>query len=232
MGFFDRKRRQVREDAEAGELSPGAADVLDAIGAHLDLVTSVNHHITQHFGEPAFVLRDSDRAEFIDLHVMPPAEDGAHATVITSGMSRRPMHGAPAESARAEVLIGLPPTWPLDPDTIKDPQHWWPLQLLANIANLPRAQNIWLGVGDAIPHGRPYSDTTSLCGALLLRPFFAPPGFSTLQTSEHTVNFYGLFLLHTDELQYRQDHTTDEFFALLAEGGVTEILNPTRPSAA
>jgi hypothetical protein len=234
MGFFDRKRREARDDAEAGTLSPGAADTLDAIGAHVDLVVAVNTHITTHFGEPFGVLRDSNRTEAIDMYVMPPTETANRSTVITSGMSRRPMQGAPEHAERAELLLSLPPDWPLEMSALDNERHWWPFRLLQNLSHLPHAQDTWLGVGHTIPHGnppQPYADNTSLCAALLLRPFFPPPGFSTLQSGEHTVNFYGLFLLHPAELQYKLDHTTEEFFDLLAQGGVTETVDITRPSA-
>src|SRR5215218_4743170 len=209
MGFFDRKRRQVREAAEAGEITPGAADVLDAIGAHLDLVAGVNAHITRHFGEPAGVLRQEPRDEAIDMYVMPPTDERPRSTVITSGMSRRPMPGAPENLARTELVIALPPDWPLDQTAFEDERNWWPLRLLQNLSHMPQNTGTWLGVGDTVPHGQPYADNTSLSCALLLRPFWTPEGFNTLEVGDQTVQFLGVFVLHQDELQYKLDHGTD-----------------------
>ena len=233
MGLFDRKRREVREDAEAGTLSPGAADVLNAIGAHLDLVNSVQAHIARHYGEPFGVMRQSNRDDAIDMHVMPATEDRPRATVITSGMSRRAQPGAPEKYARVELVITLPPDWPLEMSALEDERHWWPFRLLQNLSHLPHAQNTWLGVGDTIPHGDPpqsYADNTDLCCALILQPFLTPQGFNTLQVGDQTVQFLAVVPLYHAEWQYKLDHGTQEFFGRLADGMVTETIDPTRPS--
>jgi hypothetical protein len=226
MGFFDRKR----EDGGAPELSPGGEDVLHAIDAHLDLIAAVNTHITSHFGKPAGVLRQGDPAEAIDMHILAPTEERPRFTVVTSGMSRRAMHGAPELYARAELVIALPPDWPLEQSALEDERNWWPLRLLQNLSHMPHATGTWLGFGQTIPHGEPYAENTSLCCALLLPPVWTPDGFATLTAGEHTVQFLGVYVLHPDELQYKLDHGTEAMFERLRQGQVTELVNLTRPS--
>ena len=82
-------------------------------------------------------LRQSPSDDAIDMHVMPPADDRPRATVITSGMSRWPMQGAPENYARAELVIALPPDWPLEHSAFEDERNWWPLRLLQNLSHLP-----------------------------------------------------------------------------------------------
>jgi len=230
MGFFDRKRRDESEDGEAIEPAPGARDVLDAIGSHLDLIAAVEAHIERHFGKPAGVLRQGDRDEAIDMHVIAPTEDRSRFTVITSGMSRRPMQGAQEPYARAELVIALPPDWPLEQSALEDERNWWPLRLLQNLSHMPLATGTWLGFGDTIPHGEPYAENTSLCCALLLPPVWTPDGFAALTAGEHTIQFLGVYVLHPDELQYKLDHGTEAMFERLRQGQVTELVDVTRPS--
>ena len=186
MGFFDRKKRRESAENEAPELSQGAADVVAAVGAHLDLIIAVETHISTHFGKPVGVLRPSSSDNDISLHVMPPTPDRPRATVITSGMSRRPMNGAPSNYARAELLLSLPPDWPLEQSAFADERNWWPLRLLQNLSHMPYEQGSWLGFGHTIPHGdppQPYAENTSLCCALVLPAVWTPPGFNTLEAA-------------------------------------------------
>lgn len=230
MGFFDRKRRREQQDPE---LSQGAADVLAAVGAHLDLITAVNSHISRHFGKPAGILRQSASDDAIDMHVMPPTDHRPRSTVITSGMSRRPMQGAPPKYARAELVIALPPDWPLEQSALQDERNWWPLRLLQNLSHMPHATGTWLGFGHTIPHGDPpqaYADNTSLCCALLLPPVWSPGGFNTLEVGEDTVQFIGVYVIHQDELQYKLEHGTEAIFERFREAEVTEQVDVSRPS--
>jgi hypothetical protein len=231
MGFFDRKRRK---DSEPPEMSPAAADVVDAIGAHLDLIIAVNTHISNHFGKPFGVMRQGDPNEAIDMHVMPPTDRRPRSTVITSGMSRRPMRGAPDKYARAELVISLPPDWPLEQSALEDERMWWPFRLLQNLAHIPHDHGTWLGFGHTIPHGdppQPYANNTSLCCALMLPPMRTPPDFDTLQVGEHTVHFLGVYALHQDEMDYKLQHGTEAMFERLRLKEVTELVDITRPSA-
>jgi hypothetical protein len=233
MGFFDRKRRRESENGEAPEMAPGADDVLDAIGAHLDLIVAVETHIAQHFGKPAGVLRQSERDEAIDMHVMAPTEDRPRSTVITSGMSRRPMQGAPEKYARSEMVISLPPDWPLELSALEDERNYWPLRLLQNLSHMPYDQGIFLGFGATIPHGdppQPYAENTALCCALLAPPVWTPAGSNTLEAGEHTVQFVGVYALHQDELQYKLDHGMEAMFERFVQGGVSELVDVKRPS--
>jgi hypothetical protein len=235
MGLFDRKRRRETEPEpeKPGKLDPGAVDVIKAIDAHLDLIDAVEAHISRHFGAPAGVLRQGDPEEAIAMHVMPPTPDRPRFTVITSGMSRRPMQGAPERYARAELVLSLPPDWPLEQSALEDERNWWPLRLLQNLSHMPHATGGWLGFGHTVPHGNPpqsYAENTSLCGALLLPPVWTPAGFNTLETGDDTVQFLGVYTLHREELQYKLDADTEAFFERLRAGQVTELVDVTRPS--
>ncbi|RKQ91799.1 suppressor of fused protein SUFU [Solirubrobacter pauli] len=232
MGLFDRKRRKEQEDKEPLDTAPVVAEIIKGIDAHLDLIDAVEHHIKRHFGEPAGVLR-SNHPDDIAMFVMPPTEDRPRFTIITSGMSRMPMQGAPSNYTRAELVIALPPDWKLGQDDLGDERNWWPLRLLQNLSHMPQANGGWLGFGHTIPHGSPpqhYADDTTFCGALLFPPVWTPSGFNTLQAGDETVQFIGVYTLHGDELQFAQEEDGQAMFARFAEHQVSELVDLQRPS--
>jgi hypothetical protein len=143
------------------------------------------------------------------------------------------MQGAVPGYERAELVIALPPDWPLAMQDFEDERNWWPLRLLQNLAHMPQNTGGWIGFGHVIPHGHPpqtYADNTSLCGAVLLPPVLTPPRFSTLTHEDETVHFLGVYTLNREELQYAQDAGGQVMFERLAEGQVTEQVDLARAS--
>lgn len=57
----------------------------------------------------------------------------------------------------AELVISLPPFWPLDEQSWRDERHYWPVRLLKTLGRLPHEYDTWLGVGHTIPNGDPRS---------------------------------------------------------------------------
>ena len=234
MGFFNRKRRDEPESTEPApslEEARAANPVFDAIAGQLELVQAVPAHITRHFGQPLRVLSPTTAEEGIEMYIMPPSEERPWFNVITAGMSHRPMPGAPAGSERIELLIALPPEWPLELSDFSDENNWWPLRLLHNLAHIPWAQDTWLGTVQTIPHGEPYADNTSFCGCKLLAPALAPDGFFELEVGAEKVHFYGVRVLYADELAYAREHTGWETHEYLTKGKAFEIVQLDRPSA-
>ncbi len=96
-------------------------------------ISAIENHIERYVGKPEHVFHElaSDMVH-IDLHIVPPSEDQDFYTIVTSGMSDRPM-AAPegAEEYRyAEMVIALPPDWRLNTEDFKDERHYWPLRWL------------------------------------------------------------------------------------------------------
>ena len=113
----------------------------------------------------------------IDLHIVMPTEERPAITVVTSGMSERPMR-SPAGDLYAELMLVLPPTWPTpdDPD-FESPSGYWPYRLLKELARLPHEYDTLLWTGHTVPNGdppQPYGPNTKLCGALIAPMLIAP----------------------------------------------------------
>ncbi len=144
----------------------------------------ITAHLARTLGAPDFVWHEliSDGVH-VDVHVVPAAPDRPYITLVTAGMSARPMTlpadaGAEhtAEWSHAELCIFLPPDWPLTEAALKDERqgNYWPIRLLKTLARLPHDYNTWLGWGHSIPNGdpaQPYAPDTKLAGAIVIPPF-------------------------------------------------------------
>ena len=79
-----------------------------------------------------------------------------------------------------------------------------------------------LEMSDTIPNGdpaTPYAHDTSLCGALLGPVLVMPDGFDRFRVGD-------------DEMQYKLDHGALALWDLFDEHGISEALDPSRPSVA
>ena len=91
-------------------------------------------HVERHLGPIAAVLRGSEsRGMRIDLLWVPPDADRGFHTIVTCGMSGRPMTIPDATCVcgqYVELVLRLPRAWPVGPDVPKDEAHRWPLDEL------------------------------------------------------------------------------------------------------
>jgi len=195
----------------------------------------ISDHIQQHIGPVAMVFHEliSDLIH-IDVHWVKPTEDKPYHTLITSGMSDRPMTvPSGAEEFRySEVMISLPPDWPLDMDSFKNEQHYWPVRWLKMLARFPHEYDSWLCFGHTLPSDdppQPYADNTQLCCALLLGPLLTGEEFGTLKVSEDkTIRFLSFVPIYPEELELKLNQGLDPLLERFEKHRVTELLDVQR----
>jgi hypothetical protein len=170
------------------------------------------------------------------LHVPPnPARD--FHTLVTVGMSARPMH-PPREAAGcryAELVLMLPPDWPVGEAMYESEACGWPFAALIELARLPHENREWMwsghSVSDAEPN--PLDASTELCAWLLVCPGSLPSGFHRLEIpGGDPIWFFGLMPLYREELELNFDVGPDALHALFAVHGVTPVLDLQRPNVA
>lgn len=219
-----------RHEARERSFAPAAGDQ-NAIAATVE-------HIERHLGPVASVFHEvvSDLVH-IDLHHVRPSAERPFHTLITSGMSDRPM-AAPAHAAElryAELMLALPPDWPMDEESWADERHYWPLRWLKVLARLPHEYETWLGYGHTVPNGdppAPFAEDTGLSGFIVLSPQSSPESFHRLQAGEEkVVHFYSIVPLHADEMDMKLKRGTEALLTALDREGVDEVVRPDRPSA-
>lgn len=202
-----------------------------------ELINHISAHIEKHLGKVDLVLHEavSDLVH-IDVHLLRPTPERNHYTLITSGMSMRPMTPPDGlEEARfAELMLCLPPEWSLDETTdFADEMVYWPIRWLRRLARFPHEYKTWLFWGHTVPNGeppRPYAMNTDLCCMLLLLPALVPAGFQALDIGEgRKVNFFALVPLYAEELAFKLREGSQALEERLREAGVNELLDTRRP---
>jgi len=230
------------------ERSPGGSEILrhewrdrglEPAGGDPELVEAISDHLDRYFGvhDDAIVLHEmvSDLVH-VDVHIVPPEGERSWTTLVTSGMAERPMTVPEGleDHRHAELVLALPADWPLDQASYVDEANYWPVRLLKQLARLPHEFETYLGYGHTIPNGdppEPYAETTSLCCACILPPLLTPEGFERLETPDgRTIHFYALIPLHEDEMNLKLKKGADALMDRFDAAGVTELLDPRRPS--
>lgn len=202
-----------------------------------ETIAQVGHHLERTLGEAENVWHEivSDLVH-LDVHQVEPSDEFPFWTLVTSGMSARPMQvpeGA-EEFAFAELAICLPREWPLTTEAFKDERNYWPIRLLKSLARMPHEYDTWLGPAHSIHNGEteitPYASNTQFCAAMLVPPLaFLPPDFGQCETdSGKLINFYSIWPLYQEELDYKLKHGFDGLLDRLAAGRVTEVVDVRR----
>lgn len=205
----------------------------------------ISAHIEKHLGAISHVFHEiiSNRVH-LDVHFIPPTPERPFHTLVTSGMSDRPMSvPAGAEEYRhAELMICLPPEWKLaqtqmeevDPPDFKDEKNYWPVRWLKQLARFPHDFDTWIGPSHTIPNGdpaEPLADDLQFTGFLVFHPAMVPEAFHRLRISDDKIiNFYAIFPITTNEMNFKLQYGTEALIDHLAGKGITELVNISRPS--
>jgi hypothetical protein len=194
----------------------------------------LEHHIEQHIGPPENVLHELIPDDVhVDVHIVPPAKERNYVTLVTSGMSEHPMTVPKkmSEARFAELMLCLPPSWPVEDEALEDEQHGWPIFWLRMLAKAPHEHRTWFGPGHTIPNGdpaEPLGQGTQMCCNLIRSPVLPPAAFRKLQTKRGTVNFYAVVPIYLQEMERALANGPASLEALLDQNQVTELLDPRR----
>ena len=202
-----------------------------------DSIDRISAHIEEHLGPVETVLHEiiSDLVH-VDIHVVAPTAQRNYYTLVTSGMSDKAMNAPEGmEACRySELLICLPPTWPMDQEAWKDEAHYWPIRWLKFLARFPHEHNAWLWHWHTMPNGDPpeaLTPGTKLTGMLLIPPVSMPAAFRELRIdAEKTIHFLAMVPLTTDEMQLKLDQGVEALLDGFAKHGIAELLAVDRNS--
>lgn len=200
-------------------------------------IEQIGDHIAKYCGKVEMVFHEliSDLVH-IDIHWVQPTPQRPYHTLVTSGMSDRPMavpQGVP-QGRFAELMISLPANWPLTEEAFADEANYWPVRWLKILARFPHEYDTWLSWGHTLPNGdppEPYADNTKLCCAILLSPVMVGEGFAELKIdAEKTIHFYSFVPLYAEEVAFKLQQGADPLVERFAKHRVTELLNINRPN--
>jgi hypothetical protein len=211
-----------------------------AAAGHIAQITA---HVEKHIGKSAGVFHEivSDQVH-LDVIVVPPNEKFPDWTLITSGMSDRPMKppGGDDKEYYAELLIRLPPTWPVgrpgknESDDWKKEENFWPTRLLKFIARFPHKYRAFLWVRHTLDNGqpaKPWSPSVPFKGAFLAPSRTLPQEFENLKISENkTIKFIALYPAYLEETALARAHGAETLWQKFVEHTVTDVLDVNRPN--
>ncbi|MFT3683840.1 MAG: suppressor of fused domain protein [Phycisphaerales bacterium] len=210
----------------------GNADTLDAVDEYANRFTggvqSVLHEVM------------SDLIH-LDVHICPPSPKRDCYTLITSGMSDRPMPRAAEWGVPpyAELMLRLPPTWPmtksLEVVTDYHTDVTWPIGVLKQAARMPHDCNSALGFGHTISFTNPPAPLhpSVRFTSLMLLPTVSPSsGADTFTTKDgRTVHVYVLHSLLPDELEHKvKNGSANSLFPYMDGHKLSEIIDIHRQS--
>jgi Suppressor of fused protein (SUFU) len=217
----------------------------DFAEADADYVNAIGDHVVTHVGPVTNVFHElmSDLVR-VDILVVGPHEGRPYTTLVTCGMSDRPMHvpiedpddlGRVPELRFAELLLCLPPDWPLTPEAFQIEDHYWPIRWLKKIARLPHQYESWLGLGHTIPNGdppRPFAANTRFCCWVVDQPVLFPEEVRKLRVKDKVINFYSIVPLYEEEMTLKLRKGGGSLSHLLDRAEVSELIDVNRNNVA
>ncbi len=207
-------------------------------------IEAISEHIERHIGKIESVFHEiiSDLVH-IDVHWVKPTEKFHFHSLVTSGMSDKPMTVPEGleEYKYAELCILLPGNWAIDgtnyqtmEEAFKDEKNYWPVRWLKTIARFPHEYDTWVGRGHTIPNGEdaePFADNTKF-GCMILLPSLSLGGnFYKLKINdEKVITFYCLYPLFKEEMELKLKKGSDALINKFEKYRVTDIVDIERPN--
>ena len=218
-------RYQKAKEWEVADGESHLEEISDHIEKPLGPIKSVFHEIV------------SDTVHVDVMWVEPSGERPFH-TLITSGMSDRPMQVPEGleELAFIELMVTLPENWQIDEKSFEDERWYWPVGNLKFLARFPHKFDTWLGDGHTIPNGdppEPYASDTKLNGMLIVPPLMVSDDFRTLRAHDDvSIHFMSCVPLYQEEMDLKLKKGVDALLELFDKNDITELIDPARKNVA
>lgn len=174
-------------------------------------------HIETTRGPIEKVIQEIDESKMlVDVLVASPTPEHEYYTIVTSGMSFKPMEPPPTINIpthqHAELYMHLPKDWKLDKESLLDPKWAWPVAFLLYFARYPHVNHKWVGWGSYLE----LADSVSGCmgdssyeGCLLLTPLEECPDIMTVELNLlQQIFYYNLFPAYMEEIASAKQPST------------------------
>lgn len=169
----------------------------------------------------------------LDVIIVPPTEANSFYKLVTMGMGAYTMNVPQElkeyELEHAELIMYLPADWNIGSDNEKD---YWPIRYLKVLARLPLQLDTWLGFGHTVQGNAdmaPFAENTKLSSIMLLTALNLEGEIMELRLSSgKKLNFYQLFPIYKEELEYKQQTSAEKLLALFDGEDFSPVLNINR----
>lgn len=191
-------------------------------------------YITENFGEIETVFHEIVSPDIhLDILVIAPTKEENYYKLITMGMGAYKMN-VPSSLKKenleyAELVLYLPPTWNITTDV---EEYFWPIRELKNLARIPVNNDTWLGYGHSVAsddNNTPYASNTKFSSIVLISALNKDLEELDLRIEgKGKINFYQLFPLYEEELNYKFENGTEELLKLFTKEDLFPIININR----
>ena len=191
----------------------------------------VERHIERRIGHYGRVFHEIVSPDIhVDIAIIDPDPDHNYYTLVTMGMGAHRMTVPPNFEGenfdRAELVICLPPDWPINSNS----DIWfWPVKWLKVMARLPGEQNTWLAWGHTVSNNEPSAENTKLSGMIVSNMTdFDEGADKCILPNGECINFYQIIPLYREEIEFKVSHSKDELIHML--DGIDPVVDLNRPS--
>jgi hypothetical protein len=201
-------------------------------------IAAISAHIEKHIGPPDTVFHEIISAEVhLDVHFVAPRPERNFWTLVTSGMSDRPMKAPEGcEHLRyGEMMICLPPDWKMTEEDRKDERNFWPIGNLKFLARLPHAYDTWISFEHTIPNDDPprnFPGTKFCCSLIGLPQLFPEEFWKFPMAPDKEIFFYTMIPIYREEMELKLKKGGDALWDTLDKHGVNELLDVNRKNVA
>jgi hypothetical protein len=239
----DASSKVISEEPEAfdeepeEELSSEATAIEFEVSIRPNMLSALDNHIDQFFDFDDVVVWKDKREDHLRVdvyHIKPSPERDFHI-LISAGMSRQPMN-VPENAGDfkyGELLAILPAEWDLSQEGLKDPNNYWPVLWLKNLARIPQQYDSWLCYGHSIPNGdpsKPIADT-GFEGVVIMDSSTLPEDFLEVKVGNETLYLYTVIPVYKSEMEFKIQSGIEAFRQKMEEAEIPDWIIPFRPSA-
>jgi hypothetical protein len=193
---------------------------------------AVMAHVRRRFGRIRNVFHCSDMPALVHIDVLhvPPTRRRPVHTLVTCGMSQRPMcpPEAAADCRYAELYLRLPAHWPLESGS----ETWfWPVPELSHLALLPHIAETWLWTFHTVQcaEGR-ITPGLDLAGWVIGDHIGVPHEDSDLRHRGDTIRFWAAIPVYQSELDFARGGNARTLVDRICRAGGTETIDLGRPN--
>ena len=223
------------------------ADLLRKHGARMPVVApgepvnsadEIVEHLKEQIGEPqklALIEIVPARDDVsVAIRVIPPSDERPYVTLFTTGMSDMPMN-TPEDAVEyryAELVMYLPPDWPLDKAAFEEEDNYWPIEWLRILAYYPFENDTWLGPAQTVCNEDPpvpFSPGTAQSSMFLL---VAPEVDALVTRDGRRINFYQLTPLYEEERQLQENKGPEALVKLFEKHDIEGWIDMKRVNVA
>ncbi|MFD4675534.1 suppressor of fused domain protein [Lentzea sp. NPDC058450] len=191
---------------------------------------AIERHVEEHFGPIEFVFH-AVPSTGVHVLVAGPTEERPFRTLVTEGMSDRPMKVPDGVSPFAELLLCLPVDWPIE-DLAADDS--WPVHLIKYLAAFPHENDTWLGAWHLLPNGDPavpYAPNTPFAGMVITPVLRTSAAGREIDGDQAKIDLLAVIPLHPAEIRLKAEQGASALIAAFDRAGVSELVDPARPSS-